>query len=115
MDWLTTEILTGFQKLLCLGLERTPAEAVIEGTAMTWREALTTGKDWDEGRDRLRFQRAFITLARTRRTWPTPADFIEALPPPDQNIVALPRPKADDAKVREIFSGLAKSLGVGNG
>ena len=81
MDWLLEEIATGFQKLLCLSLDRTPAGEVIPGTAQAWFEALTFGREWDRQRDTPRIRRAFVTLAQTQRMWPAPRDFIEALPP----------------------------------
>lgn len=66
--------------MLCLSLERQPAHDLIAGTAMAWMEALTDGRQWDADRDANRIRRAFVTLARTRRTWPAPADFLDALP-----------------------------------
>jgi hypothetical protein len=51
MDWLAHELLTGFQKLLCLGLDRTPATDLIDGTVMAWHEAITTGRTFDQRRD----------------------------------------------------------------
>ena len=112
MDWLTREILTGFQKLLCLSLDRTPAGEVIPGTAQAWAEALTTGKQWDEARDVPRIRAAFVNLMRTARTWPSPAHFLEALPAATEFYQALPRPKADPAKVQAIFDELGRKLRV---
>jgi hypothetical protein len=79
-NWIQDEILDGLSKLLCLGLDRTPASDMIAGTAMMWHAAITDGRVWDEKLDAERFRRAFIVLAQRRRTWPAPADFIEALP-----------------------------------
>ena len=84
MDWLAHELMTGFQKLLCLGLERQPAAEVLPGTVATWIEALQHLLAWDQVRDAPRIRKAFVTMAATRRTWPQPRDLIECLPEPDQ-------------------------------
>lgn len=91
MDWLKTELLTGFQKLLCLGLERTPAAEIIPGTVEAWFEVLTDRRAWDQERDTPRIREAFRTLARTRRFWPVPVDFTEALPAHKNEFLTLPR------------------------
>ena len=80
MDWLVEEILIGFQKLMCLSMERQPASEIITGTAQVWVETLTDGRSWDQQRDRQRIRSAFVTLARTHTTWPQPKHFLEALP-----------------------------------
>lgn len=108
MEWLTNEILTGFQKLLCLGLERTPATDLIPGTVAAWREAL--GPHWDQGRDTPRIREAFVLLARTRRSWPAPADFLEFLPRIRHELRALPAKPADPDRVRKILEDVAKEL-----
>lgn len=110
MDWLTREITTGFQKLLCLSLDRTPATDLIQGTVAAWVEAITTGRLWDETRDGPRIREAFSILIRTRRTWPSPADFFDALPKYREELKALPRKPADPAKVQEIIDALAKEM-----
>lgn len=84
MDWLAHELLTGFQKLLCLGLDRTPAEAVIDGTVLAWHEAITVGRSWEQARDTPRIRAAFVTLANTRESWPAPRHFLDALPRMEQ-------------------------------
>lgn len=76
--------MTGFQKLLCLGLERQPAAEVLPGTVSAWCEALQHRMAWDQGRDASRIRRAFVTMAGTRRTWPQVQDLIDALPQSDQ-------------------------------
>jgi hypothetical protein len=81
MDWIKHELLTGFQKLLTLGLERQPAAEVIPGTVATWLETLTHGRKFDRERDTWRFRAAFITLAGRQRTWPVPRDLLDAMPP----------------------------------
>ncbi len=78
MDWLATELLLGLQKLLCLGLDRTPATDLFEGTVMTWHEVITNGLEWKEQRDVPRIRAAFTTLAATRESWPQPKHFLDA-------------------------------------
>jgi hypothetical protein len=87
MDWLTDELLTGFQKLLCLGLDRTPATDLIDGTVMAWQEAICTGREFNKDRDTPRIRAAFVTLASTRDTWPAPKHFLDALPRVEQTAI----------------------------
>lgn len=82
IEWLQDELVTGFQKLYCLGLERTPAAEILPGTAKVWVETLADRFTWDQQRDTPRIRRAFVILAGTRRNWPLPQDFMDALPPP---------------------------------
>ena len=70
--------------MLCLGLDRTPATDLIDGTVLAWHEALTDGRAWDRERDAERIRRAFVTLAKTREAWPQPKHLIEALPKIEQ-------------------------------
>lgn len=88
MDWLTRELMTGFQKLLCLGLDRTPATDLIDGTVLAWQEAITTGRTFDQQRDAARIRMAFVTLATTRESWPQPKHFLDALPRIEQAALA---------------------------
>lgn len=39
------------------------------------------GREWDRKRDEPRMQAAFVTIAKTRETWPAPKHFIDAIPP----------------------------------
>lgn len=112
MNWLKTELLTGFQKLLCLNLDRTPAAEIIPGTVEAWCEALTDSRLWDQDRDTARIRQAFLTMAKTRRTWPAPVDFLEAMPAFRQELLPAPRAKADPAKVEAIMRDIGKKLGV---
>lgn len=101
--------MTGFQKLLCLSLERSPAADMVKGAVAAWVECLTANREWKQDRDAPRIRQAFLTLAQTRRQWPAPIDFTEALPrvPP---LRALPGKPADPAKVAKIIEGLTKEL-----
>lgn len=79
---------------------------------MAWREVLTDGRAWDEARDRDRIRKAFITLARTRRQWPAPVDFLEALPRYIPELTALPSKPTDPDKARRVIADLAAELGM---
>ena len=68
-------------KLLSLRLNGCPPDDVIELTARTWLEAVLDGREWDMGRDESRMRAAFVTLAKTRDSWPAPRHFIDAIPP----------------------------------
>lgn len=112
IEWLRDELLTGLQKLYCLGLERTPAAEVLQGTAATWCEAVTTGRVFDRDLDTARIRRAFVTLASTRTSWPAPVHFIEALPQREQLALTKQPIPADPARaaaaveeVRRMLSG----------
>lgn len=114
-EWLRDELLTGLQKLYCLGLERTPAGEILPGTAEAWVEAVTTGRAFDRELDTPRIRRAFVSLSATRTTWPAPAHFVDALPPREQ--LALTRqsnpadPERAAAAMAEIAELLKKPLG----
>lgn len=78
---------------------------------MAWVESLTSTKSWDEFRDRQRIRAAFIQMGASRRTWPSPADLVEALPRYDTQL-ALPEKPTDPeiaaeniAKIRRMLSG----------
>lgn len=101
--------MTGFQKLLCLSLERQPAVDLLPGTVMAWAEVIRTGRAFDEALDAPRFRKAFVTLASTRRSWPAPADFLDALPPRPE-LKSLPAKAADPEKAKAIIAELAKAI-----
>lgn len=109
--------MTGFQKLLCLSLERTPATDLIDGTVMAWQEAVTDGRTWEQGRDAARIAQAFVTMGRTRRTWPAPADFLDALPRVEQAAIAYEvkpaspeQAKAALAKIRAMLATTGEAM-----
>lgn len=81
LDWLRAEVARGLQRLMCLGLERTPAAEVVQLTAAVWVESLTKGRVWDREADSWRIAAGFSELCATRRTWPVPRDLLDALPP----------------------------------
>ena len=113
MDWLTREVITGLQKLLCLGLNHTPATDLIKGTAMTWADGLSEGRLWDEDRDTARIRQAFTALSIRCRQWPAPAEFLECLPVLRDQFVSIPHTKASDPeRVSRLIAEAAETLGV---
>jgi hypothetical protein len=82
---------------------------LIEGTVMAWAEVMTSGLRWHQERDTPRIRQAFVTLASTRRTWPAPADFLEALPR-HEPLKAIPAHVSDPEKARAVIEALAKEL-----
>jgi len=99
-------------RLATLSLDRTPAMDVIQATALTWHDAIRQGKDWQQERDRPRFQAAFRTLVQACTQWPSPRQFLDALP-------AIPRPEEvqriehEERRVRglEHLREIGKSMG----
>lgn len=91
-----TEVVTGLQCLVAIGVRRRPAEELLPGVARIWTRALDRHLQLDAMRDVPRIRAAFELLTASRRTWPLPADLIAALPPleprPVAEVRALPRP-----------------------
>lgn len=110
--WIHNEILDGLSRLLCLGLDRTPASDLIEGTALMWVDALTDGKVWDQAMDAPRFRKAFVKLSQIRRQWPAPADFMEVIPPREQLAITKQPIKANPERAEQAARELASFLGM---
>lgn len=101
-------------KLLCLSLERTPAAEMIAGTAAMWVEVAEVRRAWDEERDRLRVRSAFVQLAASRRLWPAPIDFLEAVAAqPFPKLAALPSPPADPERAMAAIREAQEMLNAG--
>jgi hypothetical protein len=111
--WIENEILLGFQKLMTLGLDRQPAADLIEGTVMAWCEAITAGRLFEQGRDAARFKASFTTLLRHCTQWPTPREFLDAMPRLATETVS---PKIESAQSRimgmKALSEIAALLGI---
>lgn len=112
-DWINDTIRHGLVKLLSIRLNGCPPDDMIELTARTWLEAVMDGRDWDRQRDEPRMQAAFVTIAKTRETWPAPKHFIDAIPPvPPAPAIGYERkpasPEAIERARREI-----EALGIG--
>ena len=94
-EWLVREVSNGLQALLAPGLKRAPSADVIGMTLDVWLIPITQrlgGADEERGTRRVRA--AFARLFG-RREWPTPADFLDALPDP-VHLPKLPAPKLSD-------------------
>lgn len=87
---------------------------MIELAARTWLEAVTDGREWDRQRDEPRLTAAFVTLAKTRDSWPAPKHFIEAIPPvpPAPAIGYERKPASPEAIERARKQIEAMALGV---
>ena len=112
--WIQDEILRGLQKLLSLSLDRTPASELLPITVGSWVETITQNRLFDEPLDARRFRQAFVTLAGTRRTWPSPADFLAALPERDQLALTKTTIKADPVRAAKAVNEIAQLLRSGN-
>ena len=113
MDWFKIEILTGLQKLALLGLAWTPPMETIAGTGAAWLEALEHGRLWNQERDTQRIRDAFSNVIRTRKQWPSVADFLECMPAIADK-PALPRSTFTDAERLanlDRLADLAKEIG----
>jgi hypothetical protein len=77
---------------------------------MAWAEAITAGRAWGQERDAPRIREAFVTLARTRRQWPAPADFLDAMPKNHGELRALPRKPADPARAAAEIAKAREAL-----
>lgn len=77
---------------------------------MAWLEAITSGRSWDQDRDTPRIREAFVTLARIRRQWPAPVDFLDAVPRIRVELKALPRVASDPAKIAAAIAEAQRAL-----
>lgn len=75
-----------------------------------WVAALTDGRVWDQELDAPRFRKAFVKLSQIRRTWPAPADFMEALPPREQLAITKQPIKASPERAARAYEELVKLL-----
>ncbi len=75
---------------------------------MAWSETLRDGRAWDQQRDTPRIRRAFSTLAAGSR-WPTPSDFLAALPPSERQR-ALPSKPTDPARAAQCMAEIREML-----
>jgi len=109
-DWIKREISEGLKRLMCLGLERTPAAEVIPLTAAVWLEAVTEGRVWDQGLDAPRFKAAFAVLCRQSKAWPLPSGLLEAMPPREQLALTKQPLKADPERAAKHMADIATAL-----
>ncbi|KOQ78860.1 hypothetical protein ABW45_04630 [Stenotrophomonas maltophilia] len=111
-DWIKREIAEGLKRLMCLGLERTPAAEVIQLTAAVWLEAITEGREFDQELDAPRFRRAFAVLCRDCRQWPLPSSLLEAMQPREQLAITKQPIKANPERAEQAARELASVLGI---
>lgn len=79
---------------------------------MGWYRAVTDERVWDQQLDTPRFRKAFVNLMKNRRQWPSPADFIEAMPPREQLVLTKqPITSAPDSpEMRRRFDEIGQIL-----
>ena len=110
LDWMKREIGQGLQRLMCLGLERTPAAEVIPLTAAVWLEAVTEGRVWNQELDAPRFKAAFAVLCRQSRAWPLPSGLLDAMPAREQLALTKQPIPADPARAQREMQRVAEML-----
>jgi hypothetical protein len=114
-DWLLTEIERGISKLLCLGLDGQPAAELIEGTIGVWYEAVTAGRALGP-EDAPRIRAGFANVVTRSRRWPSPADFIEAMPKREAaSVTALPVGSEERARREAIAKAALARIGAALG
>jgi hypothetical protein len=85
---------------------------MIAGTAAAWVEAITTGRKFEESRDRARFRAAFVTLAQTRESWPAPRHFLDALPRVEQTAIRYESKPLSPEEAKKRLDAIREELGL---
>lgn len=83
---------------------------MIEGTAEMWTRAMCLDRHWSPDLDAPRFRAGFIKLAQTCTKWPTPSEFLAAMPAREQLRVTKQPIKATPEQAQRHFDDLAKAL-----
>lgn len=100
----------GFQRLICLCLDRQPTDDLINGTMKAWLDAWTVGKVWDRDLDTPRFRAAFVKFSTLPNVaWPVPGDILLLLPPREE-FKALPVVASDPERAQRIMDEIAQNL-----
>lgn len=73
---------------------------------MAWYRAVTDGRVWDRQLDAPRFRKSFVTLMKNRRQWPSPADFMDAMPPREQLALTKQPIKANPERAAQAAAEL---------
>lgn len=110
-DWLRESVLKGLQGLFVLRLPGAPANDTAPALANAWIAILShLPRTWDQERDQPRLSKAFLALATNSERWPTPSQFIEAIPPiPELPKLTAPTSRYMPPEIREkITAFLAK-------
>lgn len=74
------ELANGLQAMLSLGLSGRPAFDTAMSTLLLWESTLASSGQWQDF-DAKRVQLTFASLLKTAQRFPSPADFLRALPP----------------------------------
>lgn len=75
-----------------------------------WLEALTANRSYEMEHDRPRFKKAFATLCGSRRAWPVPQDFIDALPRRERLQLGYEIKRADPARAAAAIAECQAAL-----
>lgn len=78
---------------------------------MGWHRAVTDDRVWDQQLDTPRFRKAFTNLIKNCRQWPSPAAFMEAMPPREQLALTKQPIKANPERAAQAAAELASFLG----
>lgn len=113
-DWIRSEIFTGLQRLVSLGLNRMPATDVLPVTAENWIVAFNRNRALDCDLDTPRIRAAFDTLVATRDEWPAPRHFAEAFDAVPRGTLAITKQviPADPARAAAAIAEIAGVLRV---
>lgn len=114
MTWLHEEIETGLTMLAALNWERTPSREpqAFQLVVNAWAMGLMEDRVWDDFRDTPRIRKAFARMMTACRSWPSPREFLDYLPPVEQKQLAHKPVPANPAKVQAMIQELADALGV---
>jgi hypothetical protein len=106
--WLRSEVASGLQRLVALGLPGQPPAETIALTAATWCEALAgTPISWDAEQDAPRLRAAFAALLPQVERWPAPVALLRNLPP-RVPAPTLPPPRINPARRADLRESLER-------
>lgn len=116
MTWLHKALNQGLTSLAVYNWERTPSreQDAMDLMVNAWYTALTFNRVWEYDRDIQRVHDAFLILTTTCRSWPSPREFLDVLPPVSANQKALTHSlevkdrAAAEARMREIADELKR-------
>ena len=107
--WLENSVIEGLQRLLILRLRNAPANDTVDALLNVWLEVMMSAQAWDERRDVPRLRTAFMSVASTTDTWPSPAQIIKAMPKPEpQPYLPPPPPTTDPVHVAKCQAKIAE-------
>lgn len=105
-------IVDGVMGMVALRLRGSPGTDTAASTAKLWIAAIASRPiAWDTNLDMPRIHAAFVQLAATAEAWPSPAEFIRALPPrAHQGSLAAPVDNHMSPATRAMVDGLLQRL-----